>query len=150
MSCLGLLWLPAEHPRQPLGKTLKQSLGAQPPAAMNDAICIPAKPRRLVGKQRNGKGRAGLRFGLGLNPSWLFLSACTNLLVFLRDWEWAAHKDTLDGGHLKVPGGKPLCLWERQGACGDLQGTCLHRGAELLKPRRIIHRETSTGSFPAG
>lgn len=52
-----------------------------------------AKPESLLGKQKNWKGWAESLLA--------FLSACTKLCVFLRDWERAAHEDTLDAWYLK-------------------------------------------------
>lgn len=58
-----------------------------------------AKPESLLGKQKNGKGWAV--FWVRAESLLTFFSACTNLCMFLRDWERAAHKDTLHAWYLK-------------------------------------------------
>lgn len=59
-----------------------------------------AKPESLPGKQQQQKNWKGWAESL-----LAFIPACTTLCVFLRDWERAAHEDTLDVWYLK---GKPF------------------------------------------
>ena len=67
-----------------------------------------------------------------------FLSACTNLHVFPRAWEGAAHEDTLDARYPK--GSLSDCTNGRE-RVRSLHQTCLYGGTEMLKPRRQVTRK---------
>lgn len=58
-----------------------------------------AKPESLLGKQKCWKSWAVFWVWDGSLPT--FLSASTILCIFLRDWEKAAHEDTLDAWYPK-------------------------------------------------
>lgn len=60
-----------------------------------------AKPESLLGKQKDRKGWAV--FWVRADSLLTFLSACTNLCVFLRDRERAAREDRLDAGREAFP-----------------------------------------------